>query len=392
MRAAKLLTGLLALGMMLPAVGAIRKDGRYWIEEKESSIPAGTRLRITSVGPVLVAGDSGNTVRFKVTRKVRANTQQEAEQLFADAPLVAALRNETAVISQEDPNCARCNFSAYLEVSAPRRTQQTMIDSEGGSLTVRALEGRVNASTDGGAITIDEIGGSARANTAGGSISLRSIGGEVLCDTAGGTISLDGGGGDATLTTSGGSITARNVAGILRAETAGGSITADTIGQSLVAATSGGSINVSDVAGRVSAETAAGSVNITSAPGGVRAETAGGKIHLRDVAGAVMASNATGSIQVYFLRGQPLKDSILETNVGSIDVWLPADLKVTIEAIVELANGARRIQSDFDAIRVRQNGERFGPRSVTADGTLNGGGPVLRILNTAGHIKIRRLE
>jgi len=392
MRAAKLLTGLLALGLMLPVAGAIRKEGRYWIEEKESSIPAGTKLRITSIGPVLVAGGSDNNIRFKVTRRVRANTQREAEQLFADASLTAALQNETAVISQEDPHCRRCNFSAYLEVFPPRRTQQTVIDSEGGSLTVRALEGRVNASTKGGAVTIEEIGRSVRANTAGGGMFLRSIGGEVLCDTAGGVISLDGSGSDATLTTSGGSITARNVTGILRAETAGGSITAEKIGGSLIAETSGGSIHISDVAGRVSAETAGGSVNITSAPGGVRAETAGGKINLRDVAGAVVASNVTGSIQVYFLQGQPLQGSVLETNVGSIDVWLPADLKVTIEAIVELANGARRIQSDFAAIRVRQNSERFGPTAVTADGALNGGGPVLRILNTAGRIKIQRLE
>ena len=392
MRGAKLLTGLLALGLMLPLAAAIRKEGRYWVEEKESSIPAGTKLRITSVGPVSVAGHAGNDVRFKVTRRVRANTQREAELLFADAPLTAALQSGTAVISQEDPHCGRCSFSAYLEVFPPRRTEQTVIDSEGGSLTVRALEGRVNASTEGGAVTIEEIGSSVRANTAGGGIFLRSIQGEVLCDTAGGVVSLDGGGGDATLTTSGGSITARNVAGILRVETAGGSITAEKIGRNLIAETSGGSIHVSDVAGRVSAGTAGGSVNITSAPGGVRAETAGGKIRLRDVAGAVVASNATGSIQVHFLRGQPLEDSVLETNVGSIDVWLPADLKVTIEAIVELANGARRIQSEFDAIRVRQSGERFGPTSVTADGALNGGGPVLRILNTAGHIKIRRLE
>ena len=83
---------------------------------------------------------------------------------------------------------------------------------------------------------------------------------------------------------------------------------------------------------------------------------------------------------------------MLETNVGSIDVWLPADLKVTIDAIVELAGNPNRIQSDFSAIRVRRDEDSFGPASVTAEGVLNGGGPVLRILNTAGQIKIRRLE
>ena len=78
--------------------------------------------------------------------------------------------------------------------------------------------------------------------------------------------------------------------------------------------------------------------------------------------------------------------------MGSIDVWLPVDLKVTIDAIVELAGNPSRIQSDFAAIRVRRDGDGFGPRSVIAEGALNGGGPVLRILNTVGRIKIRRLE
>ncbi len=391
MRLVNWVAGLLALGLVLPAAGAIRKEGRYWVEEKEGAVPAGTRLRITSVGPVSVTGDAGNDVRFKVTRRVRASSRREAERWFEEALLTASLQNVTTVISQQGPGCGRCGFSASLEVSAPRRTHHTMIDSEG-SLTMRALEGRVNAGTQGGTIRIEDIGRAVRADTAGGNITLRAIGGEILCDTAGGAISLDGAGANATLTTSGGSITARNVAGTLRTETAGGSITAEKVGRSLVAETSGGSINVTDVTGRVRAETAGGSVNIISAPHGVRAETAGGKIYLRDVAGAVTASNATGSIQAYFLRGGLLQDSVLETNVGRIDVWLPAELKVTIEAIVELANNDRRIQSEFEAIRVRRDGVRFGPSSITAEGALNGGGPVLRILNTAGHIKIHRLE
>ncbi len=392
MRLVNWTAGLLVLGFVLPAAGAIRKEGRYWVEEKEDAVPAGTRLRVASVGPVSITGDTGNDVRFKVTRRVRADSQREAERWFKEAPLTASLQNVTTVISLQSPRCGRCGFSASLAVSAPRRTHHTTIDSEGGSLTAQALEGRLNASTQGGAILIEDIGRSVRADTAGGNITLRAIGGEILCDTAGGAISLDGAGADATLTTSGGSITARNVAGTLRTETAGGSITAEKVGRSLVAETSGGSINVTGVAGRVRAETAGGSVNILSAPHGVRAETAGGKIYLRDVAGAVTASNATGSIQAYFLRGGLLQDSVLETNVGSIDVWLPADLKVTIEAIVELTNNDRRIQSDFEAIRVRLDRERFGPSSITAEGALNGGGPVLRILNTAGHIKIHRLE
>ncbi len=392
MRDRSLFLILVTLGLILPATAAIHKEGRYWVEVKEGAIPAGTRLRITSVGPISVQGDAGNDVRYKVTRKVRAANLEGAQRLFEQARLIAALQNETAVISNEGPNCRRCGFSAEIEIRAPRRTRRTVVDSEGGSLSVRSLAGRVNANTQGGSIAVEKVTGAVRANTAGGNIALTSIGGEILCETAGGSITLHGGRADATLTSSGGSITAVNVEGTVRAETAGGGITAEKISGNLIAGTSGGSIKIYDVGGRVRAESAGGSVNITSAPHGVRAETAGGRIYLRGVSGAVMAANATGSIQVYFLSGRPLLDSVLETNVGSIDVWLPADLKVTIDAIVELAGNPNRIQSDFAGIRVRRDGDSFGPVSITAEGALNGGGPVLRILNTAGHIKIRKLE
>ncbi|MDA1314152.1 MAG: hypothetical protein O2968_12505 [Acidobacteria bacterium] len=392
MRNRNLLLMLLALGLVLPAAAAIRKEGGYWVEVKEGAIPAGTRLRITSVGPISVQGDSGKDIRYKVTRKLRAAKLEEAERLLEQAPVAAALQNVTAVISNESPSCRRCGFSSELEIRVPYRTHRAVVDSEGGSLRVRSLLGRLNANTHAGSITVEDVEGSVRANTAGGNITLTSIGGEILCDTAGGSITLDGGRANATLTTSGGSISATNVRGTVRAETAGGGITAEKIAGDLIAGTSGGTIKINDVGGRVRAESAGGSVNVTSAPQGVRVETAGGKIYLRDVAGAVVAANATGSIQVYFLSGRPLGDSLLETNVGSIDVWLPADLKVTIDAIVELAGNPNRIQSDFSAIRVRRDEDSFGPASVTAEGVLNGGGPVLRILNTAGQIKIRRLE
>ena len=89
--------GLLVFGLVLPAVGAIRKEGRYWVEQKEGAVPAGTSLRVASVGPVSITGDTGNDVRFKITRRVRADSQREAERWFEEVPLtaLAAERNDS---------------------------------------------------------------------------------------------------------------------------------------------------------------------------------------------------------------------------------------------------------------------------------------------------------
>ena len=386
------LIGLLAFTLAPQAQGQVQKQGRYWVETVEGTVQAGTRLRISSVGAVSVEGQPGQEVRYTVIKKVRAGNQQEAERRLAQAQVTAALQNVTAAISAISPGCRRCGFSADMRVIVPTSTHQALVSTAGGSLRVLDLQGRVNADSEGGSIEIRRVGRSVRASTAGGSITLDSIGGDVSCETAGGDISLKDARADATLTTNGGGIAVEGVLGTLRAETSGGNISVRSVGGNLVAATSGGSIRLQQVAGMVRAETAGGSIHVTSAPAGLTVEATGGEIRLTDVAGAVVAANAAGNIRAYFLAGHPLRNSLLETNVGNIEVWLPLDLKVTVMAIVELAGDSRRIQSDFNAIRVKNESDEFGLGSVVAEGSINGGGPVLRISNTTGRIKIHRLH
>ena len=386
------LIGLLALTLGPQAKGQVQQRGRHWVETVEGTVPAGTRLRISSVGAVSVEGQPVEEVRYTVTKRVRAGSREEGERRLHEARVTAALQNVTTSISLEGPGCRRCGFLAQMKVIVPTSTHRALINTGGGLLSVSDLQGRVNADSEGGSITIRRIGRSVRASTAGGRITLDTIGGDVRCETAGGDILVKKAGADATLTTNGGGIVVVDVEGTLRAETSGGNIAAELVGGNLIAATSGGSIRLQRVSGVVRAETAGGSIHVTSAPAGLRAEAASGEIRLKDVAGAVVAANATGNIRVHFLAGLPLGNSLLESNVGSIEVWLPSDLKVTVMAIVELGVDARRIQSDFNSIRVKNESDEFGLGSVVAEGSLNGGGPVLRIQNTTGRIRIRRSQ
>ncbi len=387
------LGGLLAIACVLPGqtVGPVHREGRYWVQVEEGSLPGGGRLRIQSVGSIAVAGADSKEVRYKAKKKLKARNATEAEQLFQSARLTASRQGSTAVLSIARPNCFQCNFSAELEVQAPRTTGDTILSTEGGSLEVNGLAGRVNADTAGGSIRMDQIGRGVRATTAGGGIQLGSIGGDVRAETAGGSIQLERAGANAILTTSGGSITAGYVEGKLQAETAGGGIRAEQVRGSVFAGTAGGSIHLGTVGGLINAETAGGSIHVASAPAGVRAEAAGGRIRLENVAGAVWAASASGSIDAYFLDA-PLKPSFLETNAGAIVVWLPATLAVTIEATVDLAGNANRIRSDFPVIQVQRDDQGFGSATLTARGKLNGGGPVLRLRNMNGRILIRRKE
>jgi hypothetical protein len=72
-------------------------------------------------------------------------------------------------------------------------------------------------------------------------------------------------------------------------------------------------------------------------------------------------------------------------------VYLADNLQVSVRASIELANG-HTIRSDFSDIRVSSEGGSWpGPRSVTAEGQLNGGGPVLKVRTTSGNINLWRL-
>ena len=247
--------------------GPLQKQGRYWTTTVEGSIPAGTRLRVSSTGKISVSGKQKDEVRYRAVKKLKARNEKVARRLLESADFSAALQGETAAITLTAPDCFRCNFQAELELFVPVSTREALLTTEGGSLIVEKIRGRVNVDTAGGSIHMDEIGGAVRAATAGGSIILGKIGGMVRAETAGGSIRLEHGGDDAALETSGGSITAGWVEGSLVAETSGGGIQVDRVGGSVIAGTAGGSIRLGQVGGTVSAETAGGSIHVDSAAG-----------------------------------------------------------------------------------------------------------------------------
>ncbi len=384
----------LALTALSPAqtVGPIERDGRYFKQEVSGTVNAGTRLRVSAPGAVSIRGRDVDDVTYRIVSRVRAGDESEARAYFEQARVAAVRRDQTVTIAAQEPGCRRCGYQADMEIVIPTRTLETILATRGGSLSVEGVEGRVNAESAGGAISLDAVGGEARATTAGGSITLGRIGGAVICETAGGSITLEQARGDATLNTSGGAIRVGRVGGRVRADSAGGGIEIQEAGGPVIAGTSGGSIRVGTAGGPVNAETAGGSIEVAGAPKGVRVETAAGDIRLQDVAGQVYAAAAMGDIHAYFISGQPLRDSLLETNAGSIIVWLPADIRINVEAIVEFAKNARRIESDFDTVAVRADDDEFGIGGVTAVGAINGGGPVLRVRNTSGRIEIRRRD
>src|SRR5437879_5625416 len=162
----------------------------------------------------------------------------------------------------------------------------------------------------------------------------------------------------------------RNIDSV-KVETDGGSVTGTGIAGRMDATSGGGSIHFDDIGGATSAETGGGSMELNGVPS-ARAETGGGGIVAKFVP-------STGE----------RTDSVLETSAGDITVYLVSNLNISIRASIEMANG-HKIHSDFPEIRITTEGDEGEPKTITGEGDLNGGGPVLKVRTTTGDIWLRR--
>jgi len=177
-------------------------------------------------------------------------------------------------------------------------------------------------------------------------------------------------------------------------QTGGGSIRVDKCSGTVKATTGGGSVDLGEIGGPAEIETGAGSIRLASAKGRVQAQTGGGTIQL-DGATSVQAETSAGGIIVKLLSSAGAgaasrSNSTLETSAGDITVYLANDLAISVRAEIEVANG-HTIRSDFSDIHVASEG---GPweKTVTAEGQLNGGGPVLKVRTNSGNVNFRRIS
>lgn len=368
-----------------------RREGRFWVTERNGATQATKKLLVRSTGNIFIRGAAHDQIQYHAVMRVKGSgDEQWARQILSSAGVMIQRQEDgTVLISLRRPDCQSCVFEAQLVIDTPNATRLLSINTQGGLIEVKGVSGEVLARSMGGPIVMDDIGASVQAITAGGFVRLGTIGGSVDCETAGGGITLEQSGGPTNLMTRGGGIQVGSSGGDLRAETSGGSIRIlESLGN-VLAATAGGSIYLGNIRGVTRASTAGGSIEAVAAHGGIYAETAAGDIRLDQAAGKVVASSAAGNIRASFLKGAVVANSLLETTGGSIIVSLPALLPLTIDASVRLANSLRSIISDFASINIHRV-ESFAPGAVVADGQINGGGSLLQIRNEIGRIEIRK--
>lgn len=283
-----------------------------------------------SFGSIEITTSSGNLVEVRVVREVRDRYRDDAAQLLGEHDVqMAQDGNDVAVTAMLDDDARDRWHDDYR--STPLRVRFEIS-------VPRAYN--VDLETRGGNISVEDLDGAVRTETAGGNLVFGNINGTVWGHTSGGNIELDGSSGTAEVHTS------------------------------------GGNIMIGDVDADVDAETSGGSISIERAGGNVRADTSGGNITVGEVSGSINASSSGGNVTAH-LSHQPAGDCRLSTSAGTVTVTLASGIALNIDASTSFGGVFSDVTVDG---RVSRNSIR---------GSINGGGPELRLRTSAGSIRIR---
>ncbi len=385
----------------------LRHEGRDWVQEMSVQMPLRDGARITlsadegsiEVHP-LPAGQQGPSV-CKLVMLVHGGTETEAREALAHYEFTARPSDGGALLRGRYGHRARLEHGLVVRIERRHKVQPMFyliphlranldLQTTGGTVTVEKLDGELSAHTAGGDIVTGAITGAVHAETAGGPIRLGDVGKSVEARTAGGPIHVGNVGGEAVLDTAGGDIVAGIVSGRIEAKTAGGDIYLRAVSGPVNVRTAGGQIRLGECGGAVQAETSGGNIRLDGARGLVQAKTAGGSIDLMQLMSGVEASTSAGRILAQISAGRGhFAPSHLETSVGDVDVYLPSNLGLQIDAVIEEGAG-HRIISDFPL--TVEGAHQFPTGTLRAHGQLQGGGSKLGIRTTMGNILLKRIN
>ncbi len=383
-----------AVALLVPLALAqeshISRDGGAWSQEITGTLTAVKNLRVkVDAGSVILRGGQQQAINYMVHTRAKTSSEQDARRQFENFKVTAWVKGDTAWITGDWQGKPPRHFSGEFTINVPREMAWVKLETDGGGIDAMGVSGKVDAESGGGAMRLDDIGGGVNAETGGGSIDVGTITGDIGLHTGGGSIEVHHANGKVVAETGGGSVNIQSAGQGATIETGGGSIELKQCNGKAKVSTGGGSIDLGDINGPVDVDTGGGSIHLASAKGHVHAQTGGGGIELYGVPSAHVETGAGGIVVKLVNTGGERSDSMIETGAGDITVYIASDVAVTVRASVDLGNG-HRITSDFPDIHIASEGGPYGPKTLTADGRLNGGGPVVKIHTATGDIYLKR--
>lgn len=283
--------------------------------------------------------------------------------------------------------------SHRMEITVPRRFN-VRIESAGGDVFIRGLEGEFTGRTGGGEINIENARGIALLTTGGGPVNVSNSNLSGSVTTGGGAVLIQGVTGGLTGNSGSGSVfygsdkvqfsevssngIGRTTDGRLFVNKAGGSVTLGDAPNGATVSTGGGEVRIGSAGGDVSVYTGGGDVRIGSASRGAKVTTGGGDVQMT-IAGS-------GGYEVSAQSGN-----------GTVTLTLPHGMNAELDLETAFTNnrrGSTRIESDWPlstTVTADWDAREGTPRRyVRARQTIGEGGARITVKTVNGDIIIRR--
>ena len=181
------------------------------------------------------------------------------------------------------------------------------------------------------------------------------------------------------LNTSGGNISVASLNGNVHARTSGGDLRFDRIEGDIDAGTSGGNITLKEGTARARLGTSGGDITIDRAGGPTDVSTSGGNIKINSVAQLINATTSGGDIHAVIT--EPLKqDTLLSTSGGDVDVEVVKGAGFQLDASTS--------GGDVKASGLTITIEKGGTGKSRLVGSVNGGGPRLKLRSSGGDVAV----
>jgi DUF4097 and DUF4098 domain-containing protein YvlB len=303
---------------LIASAGVARAESR--IEKTLKLEPGGTFTLRTDVGAVRIKGTAQPGARVVVTSKrddLDDILRFEWSEGAGSVSVTAKKKHQLSSFFGSN------NYRVTFEVEVPTKTRVT-VDTSGGSIVLRSLEGEAKLETSGGSIDVEDHTADVAAHTSGGEITLARIQGKAKIDT------------------SGGGIHAREISGALDAETSGGSIDLDDVKGDIHAHTSGGGIEIREAGGRVDADTSGGSVETRFARGNAKG-------------GTIESSGGGVSVAV---------DPSVGLSIDASGNSVHSDIPVTVHGDISRHHLQGKLNSGGETLRVRTSGGSVRIKSI----------------------------
>lgn len=182
------------------------------------------------------------------------------------------------------------------------------------------------------------------------------------------------------LKTSGGDVEVGSLKGTVKARTSGGDMKFARIEGDIDAHTSGGNIRLEEGTAVAKLHTSGGDIEVDRAGGPTSVSTSGGDIELKSVAELVSATTSGGD--VYAKITTPIKrDTMLGTSGGRVKISVPQGFGFQLDASTS--------GGEVDAEGLTLTIERGGIGKSRLIGSVNGGGPRLKLRSSGGDIVVR---